>query len=133
MADSPAKSRSDKTILARVVLGLGSGLFLALHGFVVFVAIVTSGSDLLKMTDAYVAMIAPTLYPLYCILCACNIVPKTALFPSGMVAILLVLAALFYSFLGLGFLLPLLVAVWFHYYLTTTRTKNDSPTDSHPA
>ena len=92
----------------RLFLVTGSVLFLLGHVFVVFVALVTSGSELLEMGGAYVAMIAPVLYPAHCIGRASRAGRLTGPGVTACVAIALILPAIFFSFLGLGYLLPTL-------------------------
>ena len=103
---------ANQALPARVVLGVLSAGFLVVHGFVVFVAIAVSGDELLLMWDAYLAMGIPMVFPLYGLACAFGRVSGRNLKRSGILPGLSLVLALFYSFLGLGWLLPLLLLPW---------------------
>jgi hypothetical protein len=92
---------------ARILLGAVSFALLGLYGFVVFVAFVTSGSELLKMPWTWYAATVPPLYLTFCVFTALDRIPKRALKPLGLIAHLAAAPAIVVSFLGLGMLFPI--------------------------
>ena len=99
-------SGSGTVTLLRWVIGVGCALFLLGHVGVVFVAIAVSGSELLREWPSYVAMIVPILYAVYCLVQVRVPGRLTNPLKTAVVAGCFTLPALFFSYLGLGYLLP---------------------------
>ncbi len=94
---------------ARMLLKVGSVLFLTICLLVTAVAFITSGVPVVGGPTAWYAVLVPPLYGLACALWAFGAeLPRPVVWTLHLVA----LPALVYSLLGLGLLLPFLAALW---------------------
>jgi len=98
-------------------LANASWVYLAVYAFVAFVAIVTSGADLIKDPLAYYAILVPLLFATFCLWTASHQVSARRLFRYGIVAHVLAAPAVFVSLLFLGVGLPILSYLWWRVYL----------------
>lgn len=97
---------------ARAILGLLAPGYLAVYAFLLFVAMATSGDELIRSPGAWYAAIAAPLYVAVAGACALRWL-KRALPLGALVALhLACIPALAFSFLGLGLLLPLFAVLW---------------------
>ena len=105
-------SSSRSSVGRRIILGLFACAYLMAYLFVVGVACITNGNDLIREPWAWYAFLAPVIYAAFCALYACGIIgPRVS--QNVLLAIhILVLPALALSFLMLGLLLPILAWLW---------------------
>ncbi len=101
----------------RVVLVIASVSFIALYGFTIFVALMTSGRGLLASPLVWgtgYAALAPLIFCSYCILTAALVdrIPKVSLVVSGIALGAAVAPAVWYSFLCEGVLLLPVAYLW---------------------
>lgn len=101
-----------KPRLARVILGVLALGYLMVYAFVLFVAIATSGEQLIRSPGAWYAAVAPPLYVALAGAYAFRWLRRPL--PLGMLFALhvAIIPALAFSFLGLGLLLPLFSTLW---------------------
>jgi hypothetical protein len=101
-----------KPRIARVVLVMLAAGYLAVYAFVLFVAMATSGDELIRSPGAWYAAIAAPLYVTVAGAYALGWLKRRL--PFGVLVALHVafVPALAFSFLGLGLLLPLFAALW---------------------
>ena len=100
----------------RIALLFASCGFMSLYLFVTFVALVTSGNDLIQDPVFYYAVLVPSLYALFCALTAVDRIPVRMLKPLGIAVNLIALPALRFCLLGLGLLLPVIAILWYMVY-----------------
>jgi NhaP-type Na+/H+ or K+/H+ antiporter len=100
----------------RIALALTTLVLAAVYGFVILVAMVTNGPELLRQPLTYYAIIMPFILFAFCLLTAAGRIPKRALRTSGMVIFSITLPCLVVSFLGIGLAFPVLAFLWYHVY-----------------
>ena len=97
-----------------VLLLLAGFIYLAIYGFTVFVALVTSGAALVTQPQAWYAALMPLIYASYCIfsVLAAHKVMAKGLLIVGIFLGILALPTLSISYLGYGKYLPILMILW---------------------
>jgi hypothetical protein len=101
-----------KPQVARTVLrGLSIG-YLGIYLFVLFVALATSGDELLRSPGAWYAALAPLLYVGLAGSYAFGLTKQRIPVGIAVALHLLVAPAFVFSFLGLGLLLPIFSVLW---------------------
>jgi hypothetical protein len=101
-----------KPQLARVILGILALGYLMLYAFVLFVAIATTGDQLVRSPGAWYAALAPPLYVALAGAYAFRRITRP-LPTAALIALhIAIIPALAVSFLGLGLLLPLFSLLW---------------------
>ncbi len=101
--------------LAQGILRGLSLLYIPLYLFVLFVATVTSGGELIRQPGAWYAALAPLAYVGMAAAYAFGIVKRRMSRPVAVAVHVAVAPALMFSFLGLGLLLPVFAALLWYF------------------
>ena len=104
-------------------------VFTVLYGFVVFVAMATSGSELMTQPVNWYAAVAPISYSVFCAVTIfiAQSVNVQKLLVTGLVLGSLAIPSIACSFLGYGKFLPVLMVLWaMFYYLLWKSSHNKS-------
>lgn len=101
-----------KSQAARAALVVICPAYIAIYLFVLFVATATSGPDLVRAPGAWYAALAPILYVTIAAAYAFGTVARRLPRAALMLLHLAVLPTLWWSFLGLGLVLPLIAVLW---------------------
>jgi hypothetical protein len=107
-------------------LANASWIFAAIYSFVAFVAIGTSGPDLVKEPLAYYSTLAPLAFAWFCWWTGTHHVPRRQLLQSGIVAHVLAMPSIPWSLLGLGVGLLVLSYLWWRAY-ARIRSQDSAP------
>jgi hypothetical protein len=107
-------------------LGLTAVAYAGVYLFVDYVALATSGSELMKETAWWYVMAAPPVFAGFCVLTASVHMTSKRLLPLGIVAHVLVAPAVYPSMLFLGVFLPVLSYLWWRVFLATRRQESTS-------
>ena len=104
-----------KPQIARAVLGVMSVLYIPVYLFVLFVALATSGDELIRQPGAWYAAVVPVSYVGFVGAYAFGFVKRRISRPIMVAMHVGVAPAVMFSFLGLGLLLPVFAALfwWF--------------------
>ena len=97
---------------ARAILVMLAAAYLAVYAFVLFVAMATSGDELIRSPGAWFAAIAAPLYVIVAGAYALGWLRRQLPFGALVALHVAFLPAMVFSFLGLGLLLPLFSALW---------------------
>jgi hypothetical protein len=100
-------------MILRITLTIAAILAAVCYAFVAFVALVVSGTELVKQPLFYYAALAPFVYLGFCISSCWLPIDARTLRTVGIVAHVIAIPLLFYSLLGLGLLLPVFAVLWF--------------------
>ena len=99
-------------MIIRILLALTSLGFFCVYTFTVWVALCTSGSDLVKDPVAYYVAIVPLLYFIFCFVSAVSKLSKKVMIFCGIVLHVALVPCLFSSFLHIVDYAPILVILW---------------------
>lgn len=110
-----------------LILLIGGLVYLALYGFTVFVALVTSGSELLVKPQAWYAALIPMIFVTFCIYTVFSIksVERKKLMFGGVALCAITIPAIWVSFLGYGVFLPVFMVLWVMYFASSKRTTHN--------
>jgi len=100
--------------IARGLLGVLSLIYIPLYLLVLFVAMVTSGDELVRQPGAWYAAVAPLAYVGMVSAYAFGIVTRRLSRPAIAAVHVAAAPALIFSFVGLGLLLPVFAVLWWY-------------------
>jgi hypothetical protein len=98
--------------VARTILGVLCLVYVPVYLFVLFVALVTSGDELMRQPGAWYAALAPLAYVGLVSACAFGVAKRRMSRATTIAVHIGIAPALVYSFLGLGLLLPVFAALF---------------------
>ena len=101
-----------KPQIARGILGLLSIVYIPVYLFVLFVALATSGDELIRQPGAWYAAVAPLAYVGFVGAYAFGLAKRRISRAATVAVHIAVAPALMFSFLGLGLLLPAFAALF---------------------
>jgi len=101
----------------RVITVVITAVLIPVYGFIVLVALIMSGDELIRQPLAWYAGLAPLVYLAFCLTTAAGLVDPARVDRRLALAVHLAAAPLiFLSFMGVGLVLPVVAVLWYLMY-----------------
>jgi len=99
--------------VARRWLLVSSVILFILYGFIITVAMITNGKELIKTPIASYAAAAPMCYFIFCACTAAGYIPRKTLGVLGIIIHIAIVPCVISSFMFVGALIPIIALLWY--------------------